>query len=73
VNARAGGSPQQSASSPIHPIRLAITSCDLKGPKEALEGKYDAEFKVVFDAIRALMEPPEDEEPEKTPIGFRAD
>jgi hypothetical protein len=25
----------------------------------ALEGKYDSQFRVVFDAIRALMEPPE--------------
>lgn len=34
----------------------------------ALEWKYDAQFKVVFDAIRARMTPPE---PKKTrPIGF---
>jgi hypothetical protein len=26
---------------------------------DALEGKYDAQFKVVFDAIRQLMKPPE--------------
>lgn len=25
---------------------------------DALERKYDAQFRVVFDAIRALMEPP---------------
>jgi len=25
---------------------------------EEMEGKYDRQFKVVFDAIRALMEPP---------------
>jgi hypothetical protein len=23
-----------------------------------MEGKYDRQFKVVFDALRALMEPP---------------
>lgn len=35
----------------------------------ALEKKYDARFKVVFDAIRQLMEPAK---PVKTPMGFRA-
>ena len=34
---------------------------------EALEKKYDAQFKVVFDAIRQLMAPPE---PKKRKIGF---
>ena len=33
----------------------------------ALEKKYDAQFKVVFDAIRQLMKPPE---PNKRKIGF---
>jgi hypothetical protein len=33
----------------------------------ALEKKYDAQFKVVFDAIRELMAPPERK---KRPIGF---
>ncbi len=33
---------------------------------EEIEKKYDAQFKVVFDAIRKLMEPPE--KPKK--IGF---
>ena len=32
-----------------------------------LESKYDAQFKVVFDAIRQLMTPPE---PNKRKIGF---
>ena len=32
-----------------------------------LEKKYDAQFKVVFDAIRQLMTPPE---PNKRKIGF---
>ena len=35
---------------------------------DALEKKYDAQFKVVFDAIRQLMTPPE---PKRRPIGFR--
>lgn len=34
---------------------------------EALEKKYDGQFKVVFDAIRQLMTPPE---PKKRKIGF---
>jgi len=34
---------------------------------DALEKKYDAQFKVVFDAIRELMTPPE---PKKRKIGF---
>jgi len=36
---------------------------------EALEKKYDAQFKVVFDAIRQLMAPPAEK---KRPIGFHA-
>ena len=32
-----------------------------------MEKKYDAQFKVVFDAIRQLMTPPE---PKKRKIGF---
>ncbi len=42
---------------------------DLARRLEDLEKRYDAQFKVVFDAIRQLMEPPPD--PPKEPIGFR--
>ena len=35
---------------------------------EALEKKYDAQFKVVFDAIRQLMAPPP---PSRKKIGFQ--
>ena len=35
---------------------------------DALEKKYDAQFKIVFDAIRKLMTPPE---PKRRQIGFR--
>ena len=35
---------------------------------DALERKYDAQFKVVFDAIRKLMEPPP---ATRKRIGFR--
>jgi hypothetical protein len=34
----------------------------------ALESKYDAQFKVVFEAIRELMTPPEPKR--KRPMGF---
>ena len=36
----------------------------------ALEGKYDAQFKIVFDAIRELMEGPP--APPKRQIGFHS-
>lgn len=35
---------------------------------EELEAKYDEQFRVVFDALRELMKPPE---PKKNPMGFR--
>ena len=37
---------------------------------DELEKKYDVQFKVVFDAIRSLMQPPE---PKKKRIGFLTD
>jgi hypothetical protein len=37
---------------------------------ETLEKKYDAQFKVVFDAIRQLMTPPA---PKRSRIGFHSD
>jgi hypothetical protein len=44
---------------------------DLARKLEAMEQKYDAQFKVVFDAIRELMKPPET--PPKRRIGFVVD
>ncbi len=41
---------------------------DLARRLDDLEKKYDAQFKVVFDAIRELMAPPV---PKRRPIGFR--
>jgi hypothetical protein len=41
---------------------------DLARKLDALENKYDAQFKVVFDAIRQLMAPPP--EPKRGKIGF---
>ena len=40
---------------------------DLAKHLTELERKYDAQFRVVFDAIRALMEPPK---PPRRRIGF---
>ena len=41
-------------------LRQMLSShADLARQLEALEKKYDAQFKVVFDAIRELMAPPE--------------
>ena len=45
-------------------------NADLARKLAALENKYDAQFKVVFDAIRGLMAPPE---PRRKRIGFRAE
>jgi hypothetical protein len=47
--------------------RILASHADLARKLEALEKKYDAQFKIVFDAIRQLMRPPE---PKKRPIGF---
>jgi hypothetical protein len=44
-----------------------VTHADLARKLEALEQKYDAQFKVVFDAIRRLMAPPRKT---KREIGF---
>lgn len=51
-------------------LRQMLSShADLARKLNALENKYDAQFKVVFDAIRQLMAPPE---PKHRRIGFRA-
>jgi hypothetical protein len=47
--------------------QLLATNAELSRQLEALEKKYDAQFKVVFDAIRQLMAPPE---LKKRKIGF---
>jgi len=48
--------------------RILGSHAELARKLDALEKKYDAQFKVVFDAIRQLMTPPE---PKRRPIGFR--
>jgi hypothetical protein len=45
-------------------------NADLARKLAVLEKKYDAQFKVVFDAIRGLMAPPA---PRRKRIGFRAE
>ena len=46
---------------------MLLSNADLARKLAALENKYDAQFKVVFDAIRELMLPPV---PQKRQIGF---
>ena len=48
--------------------QLLATNAELARKLATLERKYDAQFKIVFDAIRELMTPPEPKK--KRPIGF---
>ncbi len=48
---------------------MLLSNADLARKLGALEKKYDAQFKVVFDAIRELMTPPQ---PPKRQIGFHS-
>jgi len=47
---------------------MLLSNADLARKLADLESKYDAQFKVVFDAIRELMLPPD---PPKPRIGFK--
>jgi hypothetical protein len=47
--------------------QMLASNADLARKLDTLERKYDAQFKVVFDAIRQLMTPPE---PKRKRIGF---
>jgi len=49
---------------------ILLTNRDLAQKLTSLESKYDSQFKVVFDAIRELMTPPE---PMRRKMGFHAD
>ena len=51
--------------------QLLSTHKELARKIEALERKYDAQFKVVFDALRQLMAPPP--EPRRKPIGYASE
>lgn len=48
---------------------LLASHAELGAKIARLERKYDSQFKVVFDALRALMEPPDPQQP-KSRIGF---
>ncbi len=47
--------------------RMLASNAELARKLDALERKYDAQFRVVFDAIRQLMAP---SEPQRRKIGF---
>jgi len=49
--------------------QLLATNVGLARRLDDLEGKYDRQFKVVFDAIRQLMSPPGRD---RKQIGFRS-
>lgn len=49
--------------------QLLLTHVELKRKIEAMEKKYDQQFKVVFEAIRKLLEPPLEEK--RRIIGFQ--
>ncbi len=51
--------------------RMLASHEELAGKLDALEKKYDAQFRVVFEAIRQLMAPPTPEQ-KKRRIGFRS-
>ncbi len=49
--------------------KMYLENKELARKLENLEKKYDSQFKVVFDALRKLISPPD---PPKRSIGFRA-
>jgi hypothetical protein len=49
---------------------MLASNTELARKLAALEAKYDAQFKVVFDAIRELMKHPEPERNPRREIGF---
>jgi hypothetical protein len=51
---------------------LLLSNADLADKLDAIEKQYDAQFRVVFDAIRMLMgpPPPPDPDPPREEIGF---
>jgi len=52
--------------------RLLASNEQLARKLRSMEKKYDGQFRAIFEAIQALMEPVEDDPP-KRKIGFRAD
>lgn len=59
---------------PVHAFvklrQLLATHADLARKLDALERKYDVQLKIIFDAIRERMKPPE---PNRRPMDFRKD
>jgi hypothetical protein len=53
--------------------QMLATHADLARKLRDLEKKYDHQFKIVFDAIRALMEPPTEEQKKRRPIGYHGE
>lgn len=51
--------------------QILASNAGLARKLDELEEKYDAQFKIVFDVIRQLMEPPP--EPPKKPIGYHTE
>jgi hypothetical protein len=51
--------------------QMLASNAELARKLDALEKKYDHQFKVVFDAIKQLMTPPDHKK--KSKIGFRRD
>jgi hypothetical protein len=49
--------------------QMLLSNAELARKLNALEKKYDAQFKIVFDAMRELMMPPEKP---KRRIGFHS-
>lgn len=50
--------------------KLIASNAELSKKLEELESKYDGQFTIVFEAIRALMK--QDEPERKKQIGFRS-
>lgn len=50
--------------------QMLASNAELARKLAALERKYDGQFRIVFEAIRQLMAPPEPKN--KRPIGFGA-
>ncbi len=51
--------------------RWLAGNAELARRLDELEGKYDEQFRVVFQAIRELMEPPDEPESDRGRIGFQ--
>ncbi len=51
----------------VHLRTLLASNAELSRRLDEMERKYDGQFRVIFDAVRQLMEP------ERKRIGFRAE